>query len=188
MALTTLDPNTALLVVDLQKGIIGAPFTHPVGEVVDRARALLDAFRAQRLPVVLINVAGGAPGRTEQPRRQIGPLPEGFTDFIPELDHQPDDIVVTKQSWGAFASTDLAARLKALGVTQVVVLGVATGTGVESTARQAYEAGFNVTLAVDAMADTRPEAHDYSLRNVFPRLGETGTTQEIIDHIAKRSA
>lgn len=188
MALTTLDPNTALLVVDLQKGLVGSPFVHPVGEVAERARALIDAFRGQRLPVVLINVAGGAPGRTEQPRRHAGALPESFADFIPELAQQPEDIIVTKRTWGAFASTDLEARLKAPCITQVVVLGVATGTGVESTARQAYEAGFNVTLAVDAMADTRPEAHDYSIRNVFPRLGEPGQTQEIIDLLAKRSA
>lgn len=188
MALTTLDPNTALLVVDLQKGIIASPFIHPVSEVVERARALIDAFRARRLPVVLINAAGGAPGRTEQPPRLAGPFPEGFTDFLPELDQQPDDIVVTKRTWGAFASTDLDERLKAAGVTQVVVLGVATGTGVEATARQAYELGFNVTLAIDAMTDTRPAAHDYSIKNVFPRLGETGTSQEILDLLQTRRA
>ena len=188
MALTTLDPNTALLVVDLQKGIAGMPLADPIDGVVERARALIDAFRACRLPVVLINVAGIAPGRTEQPRRQSGPFPDGFTDFITELGQQPDDIVVTKRTWGAFASTDLEVRLRMLGVTQVVVLGVATGTGVESTARQAYEAGFNVALAIDAMADMRAEAHDYSIRNVFPRLGETGTSQELIDLLARRSA
>ena len=65
---------------------------------------------------------------------------------------------------------------------------MATGTGVEATARQAYEQGFNVTLALDAMTDARPEAHDYSIKNVFPRLGETGTSQEIIDLLATRSA
>jgi nicotinamidase-related amidase len=68
-----------------------------------------------------------------------------------------------------------------------VIVGVATGTGVEATARQAYEQGFNVTLAIDAMTDSRPEAHDYSIAQVFPRLGETGTTQEIID-LLERSA
>lgn len=188
MALTTLDPNVALLVVDLQQGLIGSPFVHPIAAVVERARALIDAFRAHGLPIVLINVAGIAPGRTEQPRRQPDVLPEGFTDFIPELGRQPDDIVVTKRRWGAFAGTGLEARLRALGVTQVVVLGVATGTGVESTARQAYEAGFNVTLAVDAMTDARLEAHDCSLRHVFPRLGETGAAQAIIDLLTKRSA
>ena len=188
MALTALDPNTALLVVDLQKGIVGMPLAQPIGPVVERARALIDAFRALSLTVVLINVTGVAPGRTEQPRRQSGPFPEGFADFISELGRQPDDIVVTKRTWGAFASTDLETQLRSLGVTQVVVIGVATGTGVEATARQAYEAGFNVTLAIDAMADMRAEAHDYSIRNVFPRLGETGTTQEIIDLLARENA
>jgi nicotinamidase-related amidase len=187
MALTTLDPNTALIVIDLQKGIVGLPVVHPIGDVVERTRALADAFRERGLPVALVNVAGGAPGRTEQPR-QTGSRPEGWTELIPELDQRPSDMVVTKLTWGAFASTDLEARLKARNVTQVVVAGVATGTGVEATARQAYEAGFNVTLALDAMTDVRREAHDYSIRNVFPRLGETGTTQEIIDLLPTRSA
>ncbi|MDG4880530.1 isochorismatase family protein [Mesorhizobium sp. WSM4884] len=189
MALTTLDPNTALLVVDLQKGLVGSPFNHPLEDVVGQARTLIEVFRKHGLPVVLINVAGSAPGRTEQPPRQGGTLPDRFTDFIPELDQQPDDIVVTKRSWGAFASTDLNEQLGAAGVTQVVIAGVATGTGVEATARQAYELGFNVTLATDAMTDTRSEAHEYSIKNVFPRLGETGTSQEIIDLLARtRSA
>jgi nicotinamidase-related amidase len=187
LALSTLDPNTALIIVDLQKGVVGLPGIH-IGDVIGHARALADAFRAHRLPVVLVNVAGGAPGRTEQPPRQTGARPEGWTDLIPELDLQPSDIVVTKRTWGAFVNTDLEAQLKARGVTQVVIAGVATGTGVEATARQAYEQGFNVTLAIDAMTDLRPEAHDYSIKNVFPRLGETGSTQEIIELLPTRSA
>ncbi len=180
MALTTLDPNTALIIVDLQKGIVGFPFIHPIDGVLEHNRALADAFRARGLPVVLVNVTGSAPGRTEQPARLEGTLPDGFADIVPELGQQPDDIVVTKRTWGAFASSDLEKRLRSLGVTQVVVTGVVTGTGVEATARQAYEQGFNVTLAIDAMTDMRPEAHDYSIRNIFPRLGETGSTEEII--------
>ena len=186
MTATLLDPKTALIVVDLQKGIVGLPLTHPIADVVANARALLDAFRGHHLPVVLVNVTGGAPGRTEQPRRMTEPFPEGWADFIPELNRQPDDIVVTKKTWGAFASTDLETRLKDIGVTQVVVIGVATATGVESTARQAYEQGFHVTLAIDAMTDMRREAHDYSVANVFPRLGETATTRAIIDLLNAR--
>jgi nicotinamidase-related amidase len=68
-----------------------------------------------------------------------------------------------------------------LDVTQVVITGVATSIGVEATARQAYELGYNVTLAVDAMTDTSPDAHINSVTRIFPRLGETGTTREIID-------
>jgi len=154
--------------------------------VLFRSSALAAAFRRHRLPVVLVNVAGGAPGRTERPRPG-GPFPDGWTDLVPELDRQPDDITVTKRTWGAFASTDVEHQLRQRGVTQIVIAGVATGTGVESTARQAYEAGFNVTLATDAMTDPHAEAHDYSTANVFPRLGESGSTQAIIELLATRS-
>lgn len=187
MALTTLDPVTALIVVDLQRGIVGSPLAHAMSDVVGRASALAAAFRRHRLPVALVNVDGAAPGRTERPR-PAGPLPDGWTTLIPELDQQPGDIAVTKRTWGAFASTDLESQLRSRGVTQVVIVGIATGTGVESTARQAYEAGFNVTLATDAMTDPRSEAHDYSIANVFPQLGESGSTQAIIELLATRSA
>jgi nicotinamidase-related amidase len=187
MPLTTLDPKTFLIVVDLQKSIISSPFIHPFAGVIERTCALLDAFRQRNLPVLLVNVAGGALGRTEQPRR-FSTLPEGFSDLIPELDRQSSDIVVTKRTWGAFASTDLESQLKATGVTQAVITGVATGTGVEATARQAYEQGFNVTLALDAMTDVRPEAHQYSLTHVFPRLGETGSTPDVLNLLATWSA
>jgi nicotinamidase-related amidase len=180
MPLTTLDSNTALIVIDLQKGIVNGNFIHPIGDILDRTHALIDVFRGKSLPVVLVNVAGRAPGRTEQGPRGNTSFSEGWIDFLPQLDQQPSDIVVTKRSWGAFATTNLEHQLKARGVTQVVVTGVVTSGGVEATARQAYEQGFNVTFALDAMTDIREEAHRYSIRNVFPRVGETGSAQEII--------
>lgn len=180
MPLTMLDPNPALVVIDLQQGIVNGNFIHPIGEIIERTRALLDAFRAKHLPVVLVNVSARPPGRTEQAPRSIASFSEGWTDLLPQLDRQPSDVVVTKQSWGAFATTDLEAQPKSRNVTLVVVTGVVTSTGVEATARQAYEQGFNVTLALDAMTDIRAESHEYSIKNVFPRLGETGTAQEII--------
>ncbi len=185
MALTTLDAKTALIIVDLQKGVAAMPATHPIAGVVARSRQLAEACRRHGLPVVIVNVTGMAPGRTEQPSPRRGAFPPDFAEIVPELGRQPGDIAVTKRSWGAFANTDLEQRLKALGVTQVIVTGVATGTGVEATARQAYEAGFNVTLATDAMTDMRVEAHEYSIAKVFPRLGETGTTAEILDMLDK---
>ncbi|MGY4227584.1 nicotinamidase-related amidase [Bradyrhizobium sp. USDA 4503] len=200
MALTTLDPITALIVIDLQSGLMGWPFAHPIGDIVARAAALGTAFRRHGLPVALVNVDGSSPGRTEQAPRHGnpignpignpfgGPLPDGWTDLIPELDRQTGDIVVTKRTRGAFASTDLESLLRARGVTQVVIAGVATAGGVESTARQAYEAGFNVTLAIDAMTDARSHAHEYSIEHVFPRLGETGSTQAIIDLVERTNS
>ena len=179
MPVTTLDPKTALIVVDLQKGVVPRPITPPMDDVVTHAVALAEAFRGRGLPVVLVNVAGGAPGRTEQPRPHR-PLPEGWTDLIPELNRGPQDHVVTKHTPGAFTGAGLEAHLKALGVTQVVIVGVATSNGVEVTARQAFELGFNVTLATDAMTDPNPDAHAYSVTRVFPRIGETGATRDIL--------
>jgi nicotinamidase-related amidase len=182
MPITAIDPQTALLVVDLQKGILAYATSQPIGEVVERAAELAKAFRAKGLPVVLINVAGGAPGRAEQSRR-IGEIPPEMMEFAPELDQQPSDHVVTKRTWGAFTATDLDAWLKSKGVTGVVVCGVATAIGVESTARQAHEAGYNVTLAIDAMTDLSAETHANSIQRIFPRLGETGTAAEVISHL-----
>jgi nicotinamidase-related amidase len=180
MPLTTFDSSTALIVIDLQNGIVNGNFIHPIGDIIDRTRALIDVFRAKNLPVVLVNVAGRPPGRTEQGPRSNISFSEGWTDLLPQMNRRPSDIVVTKRSWGAFATTDLESQLKVRGVTQVLVTGVVTSGGVEATARQAYEQGFNVSLALDAMTDIREEAHEYSVRNVFPRLGEIGSTHEII--------
>ena len=187
MALTTLDRKTALIVIDLQKGLLSYPTEHPVDEIVRRASALAGAFRRYGLPVVLVNAAGGAPGRIEQSRR-LGDLPAGWTDLAPELDQQPEDHIVTKRTWGAFTNTDLDEHLRKQDVTQVVIAGVATSIGVESTAQQAYEHGFNVTLAADAMTDMNLDAHNNSLTRIFPRLGETGSVQDIVDLLGKTCA
>ncbi|RKT21341.1 nicotinamidase-related amidase [Paraburkholderia sp. RAU2J] len=179
MALTTLDPKTALIVIDLQHGIVALPVVHPASEIVQRSVAVLDAFRRHGLPVVLVNVAAGAPGRTDQGTR-TGDFPAEFAELVPELNPQPSDHLVTKRTWGAFTNTDLEAYLRKEGVTQVVLVGIATSIGVESTARYASELGLNVTLVVDAMTDMNADAHINSITRIFPRLGETGTTQEVL--------
>ncbi|HWW80945.1 MAG TPA: isochorismatase family protein [Steroidobacteraceae bacterium] len=186
MAISQLDPKTALLVIDLQKGIVALSTAHPADEVVKLARQMIDAFRRHHLPVVFVNVAGGAPGRTESPPR-VGQFPPDWTELVPELNRQPADHMVTKRTWGAFTNTGLDEHLKKLGVTQVVILGVATSIGVESTARHAYENGYHITLAVDAMTDLNADAHTNSITRIFPKLGETGTTREIIELLDKRA-
>jgi nicotinamidase-related amidase len=178
MPVTLLDPRLALIVIDLQKGLVGALPAAIWDGVVERSCALVTAFRSGKHPVVIVTADGSAPGRTERSRHFD--VPPGFADPLDELVPQTGDIVIVKQSWGAFTHNDLEARLKAVGVTQVVIVGVATSIGVESTARQAYEAGFNVTLAIDAMADLSLEAHDHSVASTFPRLGETGLADDII--------
>jgi len=184
MALSTLDPKPALVVIDLQKGILALPVVHPVDEIVQRAASLAAAFRRHHLPVVLVNVTGGAPGRTEASRPAVTPPPD-WADLVEELDAQPDDHLITKQRWGAFHDTALDARLRDLGVTQIVLTGVATSAGVESTARSAHEHGYHVVLATDAMTDRDADAHRNSIERIFPRLGETATTAEILEMLEK---
>ncbi|MFD3473732.1 hydrolase [Streptomyces sp. NPDC058695] len=194
MALTTLDERTALVVVDLQKGIVGAPTTPYSGpEVVARSVELADAFRAHGLPVVLVRVsaapdgADAVPGRNETQGR-TGARPEGWDVIVDDLSGHPEDITVTKRNWGAFFGTDLDLQLRRRGITQIVLTGVATSIGVESTARAAHEHGYHVTLATDAMTDLDVEAHRNSIERIFPRLGETGTSEEITELLAKTRA
>ncbi|WP_327268388.1 isochorismatase family protein [Streptomyces sp. NBC_01218] len=179
MTATTLDARTALVVIDLQKGILDLPIIHSGEEIVARAARLAEAFRAKDLPVVLVHVTGSAPGRNETagPR---GELPADWADLVPGLGRQESDLVVTKRQWGAFYGTDLDLQLRRRGVTQIVLLGVATSIGVESTARFAHEYGYHVTIVTDAISDMDAGAHANSVEKIFPRLGETATTDEVI--------
>jgi nicotinamidase-related amidase len=187
MPLTTLDPTAALVVIDLQKGVVGAPTVHPAGEIVARSATLAAAFRRRGLPVVLVNVSGGAPGRTDSARPAGIISSPDWTDLVDELEVQPDDLRVTKQRRSAFHDTGLDNALRGLGVTQVVLTGISTTSGVESTARSAYDHGYHVVLATDAMTDTDPDAHANSVERIFPKLGETTTTVEILDLLARAS-
>ncbi|MGB8011206.1 MAG: isochorismatase family protein [Terriglobales bacterium] len=179
MPLTKLDTTAALIVIDLQKGIVGLPTVHPASEIVTRAAQLARAFRERGLPVVLVNVTGAAPGRTDTARPKFS-LPDDWTELVPELDQHPNDHLVSKQRLGAFIGTSLDDYLRRLGVTQVFLTGVATSVGVESTARSAYDYGYNVVLVVDAMTDRDAEAHRHSVEKIFPRLGETDTTGNVL--------
>jgi len=184
MPITTLDPITALVVIDMQKGIVSLPTAKPAAEITPRIAQLTKAFREHKLPVVLVNVAGGAPGRTDAGARKFSPAVD-WAELIPELDQQPSDHLVTKLQWGAFRGTSLDQYLRRKRVTQIVLVGIATSIGVESTARDAYELGYNVTLATDAMTDLSAESHQHSLEKIFPRLGETGSTADVLTFLKK---
>lgn len=190
MPVTTLDERTALVVIDLQHGIVAAPRQpHSAAAVIENSAALAHAFRAHGLPVVLVRVSFSADradqvqGRNEFPFPGGNP-PEGWDRIVDDLTGHPEDIHVTKRNWGAFYGTDLDLQLRRRGITQIVLAGIATSIGVESTARAAHEHGYHVTLAIDAMTDSDAEAHRHSITRIFPRLGETGTTAEIVELVA----
>lgn len=180
MAITALDPVSALVVIDMQKGIVAGDKAHPTQHIIANTVRLADEFRARGLPVILVNVTGGAPGRTESgPGSTI--RPDNWAELVTDLKVQPSDILITKHQWGAFYNTDLDNQLKKQNVTQIVLAGIATSMGVESTARAAYERGYNVAFVTDAMTDFSAEAHANSIRHIFPKIGETGTTKGIIE-------
>jgi nicotinamidase-related amidase len=179
MPLTQIDSNAALIVIDLQKGIVRMATAHPAAEIVNRAAQLARGFRERGLPVVLVNVTGGAPGRTDFVRPKFS-FPPDWTELVPELERHPDDTVVSKERVGAFIGTSLDESLRQRGVTQVFLTGVATSFGVESTGRSAYDHGYNVVFVVDAMTDRDSDAHRHCVEKIFPRLGETGTTKEVL--------
>lgn len=174
-----LDTNAALLVIDLQKGIVGLPTAHPTVAIVERAAHLARAFRERGLPVVLVNVSGRAPGRTDAGPPRFS-LPPDWAELVPELQQQPGDYLVTKQRVGAFIGTSLDDYLRQRGVSQVVLAGISTSAGVESTGRTAYDLGYNVAFVVDAMTDLDADTHRHSVDKVFPRFGETTTTGDLL--------
>jgi len=180
MPFTTLDPKTALIVIDLQAGIVGIEGQpHPVSDVITRNVELADAFRKHGLPVVLVNVAGVPAVRTDADPDGAGrELPAHAQTVVPELG-EPDKLI-TKRTPGAFTHTDLEAYLRDQGVTQVVVTGVATGNGVGVTVQQAFELGFHVSTPVDAMTDSSLPSHEFALTHHFPKRAETGTTAELL--------
>ena len=186
MPVTTLDNTAALIVIDLQNGLVATPVVHPIEVIIKRCAQLARAFRERGLPVVLVNVAGGAPGRTDVARPRMS-LPPSFTELVPELGQESDDILITKQRVGAFLGTSLDEFLRRRGVTQVFLTGIATSNGVEATARSAYDLGYNLVLITDAMTDRDADAHRYSVEKVFPRISETDTTNNVLTLLCAQS-
>jgi nicotinamidase-related amidase len=185
MPLTQIDPIAALVVIDMQKGIVGLPTAHPAAEITARVAKLAQGFRAQGLPVILVNVAGRPSGRVDA-KSNFSP-PAGWTDLVPELDQQPSDYTVTKLQIGAFYGTALEQILRRTGTTQIVLAGVATSLGVESTARDAYDHGYHVVLVVDAMTDLQLDAHQHSVERLFPRIGQTTRTDDVLTLLKHRN-
>jgi nicotinamidase-related amidase len=183
-----LEPRrTAVVVIDLQKGIVQFPGNpHSTQSVIANSVALLDAARGVGVQPILVHVGRSPDGgdglqvTCDEPMRMAGTLPPDWSELIPELDRQPNDLVVLKRQWGAFYGTDLELQLRRRGLSTIVLCGVATAFGVESTARDAYERGFEQVFAEDAMTSRTAESHTNAIANIFPRMGRVRSTAEIV--------
>jgi nicotinamidase-related amidase len=169
-----LDPkSTALMLIDLQNGVLGHQLA-PVSadDLLERGKALARRFRAAGAPVALVNVKpplAGPERRVDEPSALPKVLPTGFADLAPGL-AAPGDILITKSTWGAFFRTDLDAELKGRGVRAIVLGGVATHVGVDTTARQAWELGYELVIARDVATSMGVEPHEATMRHIFPRI------------------
>jgi nicotinamidase-related amidase len=173
-----LDPQTtALVLIDLQNGILGQPLApHSRAAIVQAGGALAARFRRAGAPVVLVNVAF-APDFKDALRAPVdrpfarppGGLPPDFSALAEGL-QQPGDLCVTKRQWGAFYGTDLDLQLRRRGIQTIVLGGVATNFGVESTARQAWELGYALIIAEDATTSLSAELHQFAITHILPRL------------------
>ena len=181
------DPSkTALVLIDLQRGITAFPAEpHSTAAVIANAALLAAAFRAAGAPVVLVRVDTSPDGRDRlhspvdelQVRRQ---MPPDFAEIVAELGPREGDIVVTKRQWGAFYGTDLDLQLRRRGITTVVLGGIATNYGVESTARDGYERAYELVLVEDAMSARSAADHAFACEHIFPRLGRLCCTVEVL--------
>jgi nicotinamidase-related amidase len=184
-----LDPrSTALVLIDLQKGILGfANGPHSAEQVLAAGAALAKRFRAADATVALVRVGWmkGAPDMLRQPVDQAAPLPSdglpaNWLEFPAELPAADTDILIVKRQWGAFYGTELDLQLRRRGIKTIVLGGISTNIGVESTARAAWEHGYNLVLAEDAMSSGNAEHHRFSIETIMPRLGLVGRTAEIL--------
>jgi nicotinamidase-related amidase len=187
------DPkHAAVVVIDLQKGIVGrngAPYS--AADVIKNVQRLLRAGRAAGLLPVLVHVGGAADGsdRLAPPADQAmraGSLPPDWSELIPELERTASDVVILKRQWGAFYGTDLDLQLRRRRRDTILLCGIATEFGVESTARDAYERGYAQVFVSDAMTGLSEASHEDALTRIFPRIGLVRTTEEVLKHLERR--
>jgi nicotinamidase-related amidase len=187
--MSDLDPKTtALVLIDLQRGIVGSPTEpHPASQVVANAAQLANRFRELGAPVVLVHVGF----RDEKDRLSPpvdNPMPAGkpaadWSEIVPELGPKNGDLVMMKRQWGAFYGTELDLQLRRRGISTIVLGGIATNFGVESTARDAFERAYALVFAEDATSSRNADAHRFTFENIFPRLGRVRSTEQVLGMI-----
>jgi nicotinamidase-related amidase len=179
-----LDPKaTAVVAIDLQNAVVGREMApHAAADVVRKSVRIADALRAKGGLVVFVRVKMTEfmvlPADVSFPRPAH--IPPEASELVPELRVQPEDAVVTKRQWGAFYETELEQRLRWRGIRTIVMTGIATNFGVESTARGAMDHGYELVFAEDAMTSMGAELHEFAVKNIFPRMGRVRSTEQVL--------
>jgi nicotinamidase-related amidase len=179
--------KTALVVIDLQKGIVGrttAPYSS--SKVVTNSSKIAEICRKHAMQVFLVHVTFSPDGKDRlKPKTDESQTPSSpksdWADFVPEIGPKTSDYVITKRNWGAFYGTDLELQLRRRGIDTIILTGISTNYGVESTARFAYEYGFNIIFIEDATSSFSEETHNFPYKYIFPRIGLIRKTQDILE-------
>jgi len=184
--------HTAVVVIDLQKGITAMPTEpYPAKLVIENSVKIIEAARQHQMPVFLVHVTPSSDGRDAlhpvvESTFNFGERPADWAEYIPELNIQPSDFLITKRQWGAFYGTELDLQLRRRGIDTIILCGIATNMGVESTARFAFEYGFNQIFAEDAMAARSQEQHENPVKYTFPRMGVVMKTEEVLEKMKRQ--
>lgn len=192
MPLELVPARTALVVIDMMQRVFSwESHPHPIQEVVTNTTRLVNAFRQAGSFVVFVRVDFSADGKDfldpiTDPTPSIllphalAEEPEGWSSILPELGSHPLDHLITKHQWGAFFGTDLDLQLHRRKIDTIILCGIATNIGVETTAREAYQHGYNQVFATDAMNAYSEEEHIHTCTYILPRMGLIRSTEEIV--------
>ena len=184
-----LDPRTtALVLIDVQKGVLARALApYGAAQIVQNAARLGLHFEEVGAMVALVRVAFSANAADQlnlpvdaPSQTPAGGLPADWAEFAPEIGALHADIVITKRHWGAFYGTELDLQLRRRGVATIVVAGIATNFGVESTAREAWQNNYAVVIAEDAVTSVAEDLHKFSIEKILPRIARIRSTAEIV--------
>ena len=181
--------KTALVVIDMQKGILSMqrPFEpYSSAQIIDNVVMLVNKFRSINSNIILVHVNSHdgkdmlKPLVDAAPAWNLGERPKDWSDFISQLNKSDKDIIITKRQWGAFHGTELDLQLRRRNIDTIVLCGISTNIGVETTAREAYQYGYNQIFAIDAMTASSKEEHDATQKFIFQRIGLIRSTKDIL--------
>jgi nicotinamidase-related amidase len=179
--------HTALISIDLQNSNLARPLgPHSAADVLAKTVQIADALRAKGGMVIWVRVDVTAllslPSDAPLSRPPGSPPPPAnASELSPDLGIQDGDVTVTKRQWGAFYGTDLEQRLRRKGIRTLIMSGIATNFGVESTARAAFDFGYELVFAEDAMTSLNADAHTFVSKEIFPRMGRVRSTDELVE-------
>ncbi|AJG99199.1 hydrolase [Clostridium beijerinckii] len=179
--------TSALVLIDLQKGIAGGGISgspHSIEQVIQNASKLVKEFSEKGAFIVLVRVSTVDGKDMAKPKTDLAPsgmkYQEGWDELIPEIAGGKNAHIVTKRQWGAFYGTDLDLQLRRRGIDTIVLGGISTNIGVDTTAREAFQHGYNQIFVEDAMTAISKEEHEYVCKYIFPRIGKIRTSEQVV--------